>query len=84
MSTQSRTSKVLALSLGNTLTVLVGIVSGMVAARVLTKHDYATMRQTMLAYQFVAPLLTLALPMALYYFLPGSGERKRGCFLSKT
>lgn len=81
MSTQSRTSKVLALSLSNTLTVLVGIVSGMVAARFLTKHDYATMRQTMLAYQFVAPLLTLALPMALYYFLPGSGERKRGVLI---
>lgn len=77
MSNQSRTSKVLALSLGETLTVLVGIVSGMVAARVLTMHDYATMRQTMLAYQFAAPLLTLALPLALYYFLPRSDEKKR-------
>lgn len=68
----------LALSLGNTLTVLVGIISGMVAARILTKHDYATMRQTMLAYQFAAPLLLLALPEALYYFLPGRDEKKRG------
>lgn len=81
MATQSRTSKVLALSLGNTLTVLVGLVSGMVAARVLAKHDYATMRQTMLAYQFAEPLLSLALPGALYYFLPGSGEKKRGLLI---
>jgi O-antigen/teichoic acid export membrane protein len=73
----SRTSKVLALSLGKTLTTLASIVFGMVAARLLSKHDYATMRQTMLAYGFVAPLLMLGLPDALYYFLPREKNRKR-------
>ncbi len=53
----------------------------MIAARVLSKHDYATMRQTMLAYSFVAPLLMLALPDALYYFLPRAGDRKRGVII---
>jgi O-antigen/teichoic acid export membrane protein len=53
----------------------------MVAARILSKHDYATMRQTMLAYSFVAPLLMLGLPNALYYFLPREQYRKRGVLI---
>ena len=77
----SRTSKVLALSLGKTLTTLASIVFGMIAARVLSKHDYATMRQTMLAYSFIAPLLMLGLPDALYYYLPRTQERKRGVII---
>jgi len=77
----SRASKVIALSLGGALTAVVGLLSTMVLARVLTKSDYATYRQTMLAYQFAEPLLTLALPMALYYFLPLSSNRERGVLL---
>ena len=75
---KSRTAKVLALSMGKALTALVVIVSTAVLSRVLTKHDYATYRQTLLAYFFAAPLLTLALPQALYYFLPVETKRKRG------
>ena len=41
-------------------------------------HDYATYKQTFLAYAFVAPLLMLGLPQALYYFLPGEKQRARG------
>lgn len=67
---QSRTTKVLALSLGTFLTQLVGMVSGIIMARWLSKEDLATYRQTMLAYSFAAPFLTLALPTALYFFLP--------------
>jgi len=74
----SRTSKVLALSLGQTLTTVASIVSGMVLARILSKVDYATIRQTMLAYNFVAPLLMLGLPSALYFFLPRNENRQRG------
>ena len=73
----SRTKKVFVLSLGQTLTTIAGIISGMVAARLLTKHDYATLRQTMLAYNFAAPILMLGLPNALYYFLPREHERKK-------
>lgn len=74
----SRTLKVAALSFGKALTGLVGVISAAVLARILTKLEYGTYRQTMLAYAFAAPLLTLALPQALYYFLPGEKERKRG------
>jgi O-antigen/teichoic acid export membrane protein len=74
----SRTLKVAALSFGKALTGLVAVVSAAVLARILTKVEYGTYRQTMLAYAFAAPLLTLSLPQALYYFLPGEKQRKRG------
>jgi O-antigen/teichoic acid export membrane protein len=72
---------VLALSIGQTMTTLAGLVSGMVAARLLSKHDYATMKQTMLAYSFAAPILMLGLPNAIYYFLPREKTRKRGVLI---
>lgn len=52
------------------LTTAVTIISSVVIARMLAKEDLATYRQTFLAYNFVAPFLTLALPTSLYYFLP--------------
>ena len=74
----SRTTKVLALSLGNSLTALVTLISGMVLARVLSKTDLATYRQTMLAYDVALPLLSLGLASGIYYFLPTEKVRARG------
>jgi len=74
----TRTAQVLALSLGQTLSMAASLVFGMIAARCLAKHDYATIRQTFLAYQFAEPLLILGLPNALYYFLPREQKVKRG------
>ena len=59
----------------------VQVVFGMVVARVLTMHDLATYRQTMLAYNFAMPILTLGIPSAMYYFLSGAKERQRGIIL---
>jgi O-antigen/teichoic acid export membrane protein len=73
----SRATKVIALSLGQTFTTLVLLISGMFATRMLTKSDYATLRQTFIAYNFIAPLLMLGLPNALYYFLPRTENRKK-------
>lgn len=70
--------KVFALSLGRGLATLVGIVTAMILARLLTKGQYATYQQTFLAYTFVSPLLILGIPQALYYFLPADQVRKRG------
>jgi O-antigen/teichoic acid export membrane protein len=56
----------------------VGLVSLAILARVLTTDDYATYRQTLLAYVFISPLLILGLPEVLYYFLPIEKERARG------
>ena len=60
---------------------LVYLVSGMVFARALTVADYGTYLQTFLAYDFATPLLTLGLPSALFYFLPGAKERQKGLVL---
>ena len=60
---------------------IVHVVSGMVFSRALTVADYGTYLQTFLAYDFAVPILTLGLPSALYYFLPGAKERKKGLVL---
>ena len=72
----TRTTKVLAISAGSLLSVLASVIFWMVAARWLSKHDYATIRQTFLAYDFAAPLLTMGLPAALYYWLPREQDRR--------
>ena len=77
----SRTNKVLALSMGQTMVSLVGLLSGAVTARLLTKQDYATWKQTFLAYEFAAPLLVLGLYSAPYYFLPRSKGDERGIII---
>lgn len=77
----SRKSKVFALSLGRGLNMAVQVVFSMVVARVLSLHDLATYRQTMLAYNFAMPILTLGIPSAMYYFLSGAKERQRGIIL---
>ena len=77
----SRKAKVIALSLGSGLTTLVGTLTSMVFARVLSMTDLATYRQTLLAYEFAMPFLTLGIPSSLYYFLTGEKERPRGVIL---
>lgn len=79
---QSRTFKAGILASGRFLTTCGGLISYVVLARVLSVHDYATYRQTLLAYLFAMPLLTLGLPQALYYFLPGEKERPRAILLN--
>ena len=73
----STSSKVIALSIGQTLTAISAIVYGMIASRFLSINDYATIRQTFLAYEFLTPLLTIGIPGALYYFLPKPNANKR-------
>ena len=77
----SRTAKVFSLSFGNALTGVLMLVSTMVLARVLSKYELGTVRQTLLAYQFAAPLLMLGLPEAVFYFLPGEKHRPRGVLI---
>jgi len=77
----SRTFKAGLLASGRFLTTCATLAILAVLARVLTVRDYATYRQTILAYQFAAPLLALGLPQALYYFLPGEKRRARAVLL---
>lgn len=73
----SRATKAAILSSGTLLTALVSLVSVAILARVLSINEYATYRQTLLVYNFGGPLLSLALPQALYIFLPGATTNAR-------
>jgi O-antigen/teichoic acid export membrane protein len=64
--------------MGQGIKVVVGLATGIVLARVLDKAEYATFQQVFLAYALVSSVMTLGLPQALYYFLPGESERVRG------
>lgn len=79
---QSRSTKVIALSLGTMLSQLAALGSGIVLVRLLTKDDFATYLQTMLAYSFAAPFLSFALPSAFYFFLPRWHGAERTVLLS--
>ena len=76
----SKSGKVLALSIGSSLSMVASLIFGIVASRWLSKNDYATIRQTFLAYEFIAPVLMLGLPTALYFFFPKE-ENKRGIII---
>jgi len=78
---KSRTVKTGILASGNTITALVGVITVAVLARLLDPDAYATYRQTFLAYNFVAPIMLLGLPHALYYFLPVERHRPRAVVL---
>lgn len=73
----SRTIKAGILVFGQGIAALSAIIIGAYLSRELSKADYATYRQTLLSYRFVAPVLMLGLPQALLYFLPQHEEQKR-------
>jgi len=75
---ESRATKVLILSSGQALTALVGILSTAILTRLLTKADFGSYRQAMLAYTFAVPFIILGLDRTLYAFLPGETTRPRG------
>jgi len=81
---QSRTAKAIILASGQGLTTLVNLATVMVLARLFTKEDYAAYRQTLLAYSFLAPFVSLGLPQALFYFLPTEKERPRGVLVENV
>jgi len=74
---QSRTVKAATLGSGQFLVRLTTLITAAVLSRLFVKTDYAAYRQTLLAYTFVAPLLMLGLPKALYYFIPRDRENGR-------
>jgi len=81
MKVRSRALKAIILSAGQLFTKLAGLLSAIFLVRFLSKTDYATYRQALLAYGVAAPFLSLGLPKALYYFLPGEKKRPGGVFL---
>lgn len=74
----SRKNKVLALSVGNALSSMVGLLVAVVMARILLKEDLAAYRQTFLAYATAAPIINLGVSQGIFYFLPTEKTRARG------
>ncbi|MFA6062370.1 MAG: oligosaccharide flippase family protein [Gallionella sp.] len=74
---ESRSGKVIALSLGQALTSVVTLLTSVALARMLKVGDLATYLQTFLAYNIAAPILSLGLSFGLYYFLPSENKRAR-------
>lgn len=74
----SRKAKVLALSIGNALSSVIGVAVSVVMARVLLKEDLAAYRQTLLAYATVSPIISLGIGQGMFYFLPTEKIRVRG------
>jgi len=81
MAQSSRTFKAILLGSGRFLSSGILIIIAIVLTRILTKEEYATYRQTLLAYTFIAPLLMLGLPQGLYYFLTCEKRRGRGVLI---
>ncbi|MDA7880918.1 oligosaccharide flippase family protein [Akkermansiaceae bacterium] len=81
MKVRSRSLKAIILASGTLFSKLAGLLSAIFLARYLTKADYSTYRQALLAYGTAAPFFALGLPKALYYFLPGEKKRPGGVFL---
>ena len=73
-----RKLKVIALSVGQGLAKVVGLVVVMLMARFLLKEDLAAYRQAFLAYLAVGPILGLGIGQGMYYFLPAETERLSG------
>lgn len=77
----SRTFKTTILSFGRILTTFSGLISIVVLSRLFSKQDYATYRQTLLVYTFIAPLLASGLPQSLYYFIPRDRNNSRSILM---
>jgi O-antigen/teichoic acid export membrane protein len=81
---KSRSAKAIILASSQALTTLVKLISFAVLARVLCKEDYATYRQTILAFTFATPFLVMGLDCALVYFLPTEKQRPRGVLVENV
>lgn len=52
-----------------------------ILSRELDEFEYATFRQTLLTYKFLAPVLAMGIPGALLYFLPNQESRWQGILI---
>jgi O-antigen/teichoic acid export membrane protein len=77
-SVQKKAFMLTAASFVNTL---ISLLSGMIIPRMLSTTDYATYRQTFLAFNTLLPFLGLGLSQGLYFFLPSEKKRVLGTVL---
>lgn len=77
----SRTVKAGYLAIAQGIGSCMAIVVAAVLSRQLEPADYATYRQTILTYRFLAPLLLMGLPQAAVYFISREDSRVRGILI---
>lgn len=77
----SRTTKVVALSLGKGLNMVGLLAAALVMNRILADDALATYRKSLLLYDVSTNILCTGLFQAMYYFLPGEKVRRRGVVL---
>ena len=79
----SRTEKTAYLSASQVITTLSTLAVAVALSRVLeTKAEYGTYQQTLLVYTFIAPLLALGLPAAVFYFVPRNQGKERSVLIN--
>lgn len=78
---KNRSVKTIALTLGQALTTLIGLLTAVILVRLVTKDDYATYKQTFIAFNFFAPFLMLGLPNSMLYFVSKDQTQGRSLLL---
>ena len=81
MNTRSLTAKTLLLAFGKILAAFATIGIGAILTRTLSLSDFATHKQALMAFAILAPILSLGLPKALYFFLPGETQQPRAILM---
>ena len=77
MKKRSLTAKTLLLAFGKILAAFATLGIGAVLTRTLSLEDFATHKQALMTFAILAPVLSLGMPKALYFFLPGESDRPR-------
>ena len=81
MRLKSRSAKTIVLSAGKAIASVGSLAIAIVLSRNCSKFDYATYKQTFLAFKMATPILGLGLGQALFYFMPTQQDRNRGLIL---
>ena len=81
MKKRSLTAKTLLLAFGKILAAFATLGIGAVLTRSLSLEDFATHKQALMTFAILAPVLSLGMPKALYFFLPGETDRPRSILI---
>lgn len=77
MSSDSKKSRVISLSVSKFAVLGANLIAGMVFSRKLPIDEYGTYLQTFLSYDLAVPILTLGIPSSIYYFLADTKENSK-------
>ena len=73
----TRKQKTISLSIATMLTTVISTIMAMIMARVFSKVELSAYKQTFLAYQTLAPILSLGISQGIFYLLARNSAQKR-------